>query len=357
MKQHSLIYKAILLSVALISGSASAGFFIDTEVRKPAGKPILDESKLGLHETKINENDFLKPNNIRVEMPPLRLLDQPITPIEKRYPRLKPNYGILNSETNNKPTNEELDFSEKPALPYGYVSGWADKVPLSVALSQIVPSDWELKVQGVNLNKLVSWTSDGEKWKEVLLTLVEKNELSVVFEDLEKRLHLKSEETLTKKEQQNQSLAQKALNKNELNKNEKEHLEDFSTEPSLEIKADYTKVKTKPFKITEEPKVWHLDSEMTLRENVKRWAEIAGWNPPIWDAVDYPVYGDVTFTGEFTAADGPLATLIEAYKNSKQPLKIKLTTKDRVISVSNKNYAPVNIGSSSARELAVEAFR
>lgn len=352
MKQRSLIYKAILLATISISSSVSADFVIDAEVQKPVEKPVLENSNPEF--TEIKPNDFLQEEPLKVEMPPLRLVAPPVASIEEKSPQAKLTPDVVKAEIQHELVKEEFEPS-KPVLPYGYVSGWAENVPLSVALSQIVPSDWELKVQDVNLNKSVSWNSDGEKWKDVLLRLVDKNELSVVFEDSNKKLHLKAKEILVKKPEISEKslLSEKVLEEPKKLENEKVEMK----EVSLEVKKLPAVDEAKTSPVLEEPRVWVLDSRMTLKENVTKWAKDAGWNPPIWDAVDYPVYGDVTFTGEFAAPDGPLATLIEAYKNSKQPLKIRLTTKDRVISVSNKNYVPVNIDPSSARELAPEAFK
>jgi type IV pili sensor histidine kinase/response regulator len=80
---------------------------------------------------------------------------------------------------------------------------------------------------------------------------------------------------------------------------------------------------------------WALDSSLTLRENVESWAKKAGWTV-VWDAVDYPVFAQASFTGDFTAENGPLAQLFAGYANSDQPLLVRLTSRDRVVYVRNR---------------------
>lgn len=55
-------------------------------------------------------------------------------------------------------------------MPSGVVEGFADNVPLSVALRQIVPQTHGFSVdQGVDMNRLVSWRG-GQNWQQVLET-------------------------------------------------------------------------------------------------------------------------------------------------------------------------------------------
>jgi hypothetical protein len=48
------------------------------------------------------------------------------------------------------------------------------------------------------------------------------------------------------------------------------------------------------------PKLWMLDKQMTLRENVDNWSRIAGWKPAEWEATNYyQVVSTTTVKGDF----------------------------------------------------------
>lgn len=80
---------------------------------------------------------------------------------------------------------------------------------------------------------------------------------------------------------------------------------------------------------------WTLDPSLTLQENVRAWAQKAGWTV-VWDAVDYPVFAKTSFQGDFSASTGPLAQVFAGYADSDQPLLVRLTSRDRVVYVRNR---------------------
>ena len=102
---------------------------------------------------------------------------------------------------------------------------------------------------------------------------------------------------------------------------------------------------------------WVLSPKLTLRQNVENWAKTAGMNAVVWDAVDYEVVAPATFSGAFASPEGPLAQLIRAYENSDQPLQVRLSLRDRVVYVSNRNYQPTLVDPNTPAEIVPDLFR
>jgi len=103
-------------------------------------------------------------------------------------------------------------------------------------------------------------------------------------------------------------------------------------------------VEQKPY-VDQMRQMWQLDPSLTLRENVEAWTKKAGWNKVVWLAVDYPVIAPASFEGHFASQTGPLAQVISAYENSDQPLVARLSVKDKVVEIRNKNFLQTNVTS------------
>jgi hypothetical protein len=100
---------------------------------------------------------------------------------------------------------------------------------------------------------------------------------------------------------------------------------------------------------------WPMSSSLSLKENVAVWAKKAGVTL-VWTGSDYPVVGNPVFHGAFAAPDGPLATIVRGYANSKQPLVFDLTTMDNVLHVHNKYAQRAIVPDTSPSELSPQLY-
>lgn len=217
--------------------------------------------------------------------------------------------------------------------------GWADGVPVSVALHQVVPSDFAIHDERVAAGQTVSW-SGGRPWNNVLETVARNGHLNITIRWDEK--------TVTVVPGSQAALV--SVNPTQT-----------TTQTTTTVMVTHQSPMSHPVYIQPAPVVapiqtWALDPSKSLRENVEAWVKKAGWNKLVWDGADYRVVAPATFTGQFDAPDGPLSRLIDGYADSDQPLLVKLTTMDRVVHVSNKGYQPVQVESVSAATLAPEVL-
>lgn len=202
-------------------------------------------------------------------------------------------------------------------------AGWAKDLPLDIALKEIIPTDFVLKTNGVNLNKTVSWT-ENLPWNIVLKTLANTG-------DFVANINWDLKEV---------SLAPRSLTA----------VNDISTkQPQRLVSSPAFVPAVKP--LTPPVETWVLDSTLSLRQNIENWGKKAGWTV-IWEGADYPIVAKATFTGDFASPDGPLAKLIAAYDNSEKPLVAELTTLDKVVNIQNKKNKSVQVLQTSPQTLA-----
>lgn len=192
------------------------------------------------------------------------------------------------------------------------VQGWADQVPLEMALSQVIPSDWSIQSRGLNLKDNISWRGD-RPWVEVLSDLTRQGRFNanVVWD-------------------------RKVVVVFPVGALEGTAIRPIASAPASSNAPVVQAVQLPP--APPAVRSWKMDPSKTLRGNIEAWVKQAGWNTLVWEAADYPIVAPATLEGEFTSPTGPLAKLIEAYRDSDQPLEVKLSTMDKVVHVTNKNY-------------------
>lgn len=84
--------------------------------------------------------------------------------------------------------------------------------------------------------------------------------------------------------------------------------------------------------------ILELSPERSLRENLRIWANQAGWTL-VWNAtvgnkvVDYPVDTLVEFKGDAVGINGAMARVISAYSDAEYPLEIEFFRGNQVIEV------------------------
>ena len=220
-------------------------------------------------------------------------------------------------------------------------AGWAKDMPLSLAIRQVVPSDFEVKENGVSLTKHASWSGD-RPWDQTLETLSQQGDFVSHIDWSKKQVSLAPRLPATA-------------------------VAHVAPAPVKIAPAVAAPVKPKPSALTISETVspqfvaatrpiappaaqWVLSPSMTLRENVESWAKKAGWSV-VWEAADYPIIASANFSGDFASAEGPLAKLIGAYESSDQPLIANLTTMDRVVYVKNKFHERTQVVPTSPIEM------
>lgn len=242
-------------------------------------------------------------------------------------------------------------------------AGWAKDMPLSLAVRQVIPSDFSVNENGVPLSQLVSWSGD-LSWPVVL------DELSRHGNFISHIDWNKKEVSLAPAFVSRQSLSarptQEPVEKPMViaDTSHKDNSPSIST--GVYSKDDVSTLSTRVIRSTDVVSTqttvvsshnsWTLDPKMTLRQNIEKWAEKVGWHV-VWEAADYPIIAPASFTGEFASPTGPLARLIAAYERSDQPLVAKLTTMDKVVYVRNKYYENTEVVPTSSLELSSELFQ
>lgn len=235
-------------------------------------------------------------------------------------------------------------------------AGWAKDLPLSLALRQVVPPDFEIKENGVSLDRNVSWDGD-RPWDQVLNSLANTGDFLAHIDWAQKEVSL-APRLVGAVRPQSPAPA-------------------VASQPSQPVQpvvaAPVAAAKPAPFGTTsvtiseraptpsntfvaaQRPiappaATWTLEPSMTLRENVEQWAKKAGWTV-IWEGADYPIAAKANFTGDFASTEGPLAHLIAAYETSDQPLVANLTTMDKVVFVKNKYHENTQVVQTSPQAI------
>lgn len=190
------------------------------------------------------------------------------------------------------------------------VRGWADQVPLEMALSQVIPGDWSIQARGVDMKRLISWRGN-KPWVEVLsdMTRLGNFNANVVWDRKVVVVFPPGA------------------------------LDGTALAPLPSNAPVSTAIVVPPSMPVVAPSMtWKIDPRLTLRGNIEAWTKQAGWNAVVWEAADYPIVAPAVLDGDFASPNGPLAKLIDAYRDSDQPLQVKLSTMDKVVHVTNKNF-------------------
>ena len=161
-------------------------------------------------------------------------------------------------------------------------------IPLFVAVESIVPDvgTWMVHYDHDMHNLDMTW-SGGDTWEGVLNTMAMQNDIFVEINSAERVIGLGKSANIAK------HLAKKV------------------------------------------PTVWRVDVKKSLRENMKDWAEKAGWTLS-WDKdlmIDYPVEHQGVFTGEFVGEGGAVSSLLSTYRNADVPLKVQFYKRNKVVRV------------------------
>lgn len=223
-------------------------------------------------------------------------------------------------------------------MPGPALGGWAKDVPLSLAMEQVLPSGWTLEVNGVDMDKSVSWRG-GRSWHAIVGDLAYGHRFDARVDWVKQQVTLGPAGSLAPSVAGSVAPVTK---------------EEATPAPAVVTVPVVPVVKPAPPVVPVVP-TWTLDPKKTLRENIDAWGQKAGWHV-VWEGADYPVYAPASFTGAFDSEEGPVATVISAYDDSDQPLLARLHRRDRVIHVSNRGYVPTTVVPTAPSEIAPSSF-
>ena len=166
-----------------------------------------------------------------------------------------------------------------------FVEGFANDIPLELALQQIVPQDWVLLfTDDVRKNELVSWHG-GMPWAKVLKQLADNNSLN--FE-----IHTTTNRILIEK--------------------------DKGSLGSVTFKTGVNDSK----KFTMESKVWRLERGQYLSQALRDWAQSVGWDVEWSLDKDFIVEQPIQYSGSLINA---VKDLIKSYRNQRVMLRVQAT--------------------------------
>lgn len=239
-------------------------------------------------------------------------------------------------------------------VPSPKLEGWANQVPLFIAFQQVLPEGWTANYDGVDLNKVVSW-SGGKPWPSVLSRIGSVYGFSSKIDWDKKVVSVSSAPSalIAPVVEEPKAIAPPVV------------IETTTTVKAVEtavIRKEVEKapevsapVIIKPVEVVG-PKMHTLIAGKSLRENIEIWAQNDGWTV-VWEGADYPIVAKASFSGEFQDEGGPIDVVISAYDSSDQPLLAVVKLRDRVIHVTNRNYNNPSILPSSPAEVAPDSFK
>ncbi len=255
--------------------------------------------------------------------------DTNVSPASVRGPQAPANSGPVSYSDVNRIIETG---GPRPAGSQDPLKGWADSVPLDLALTQVVPSGWSIYADNVDGSKLLSWSGD-RPWTQVLGDLAYRGGFGANVQWDKRRV------VLYRPGQPAPSDA--GLVSARVIRGKAIDSAPASSVVASQVQAPVAAVvvQPRPAPVVSTQK-WLIDPRLSLKQNVEAWTRQAGWKAVVWEAADYEMVAPAVFEGDFASQDGPLAKLIRAYSKSDQPLQVELSTMDMVVHVTNKNYQP-----------------
>ncbi|MGD1524388.1 toxin co-regulated pilus biosynthesis Q family protein [Vibrio owensii] len=179
--------------------------------------------------------------------------------------------------------------SESKVNPFAY----GKNVPLFIAFDKIVPQDerWFVHIDDGLENSVVNWEG-GDSWESVLKTIGEQNGLHVIVNTEERAIGVSKSEKIA-------------------------------------------------FNLAKEiPQVWRLEKGLSLRKNIDKWAQKAGWSLE-WDKdldVDYVIEHGAVLTGQFVGSDGVVAKILASMEDREVPLKARFYKNNNVLLIKQAGF-------------------
>jgi len=184
------------------------------------------------------------------------------------------------------------------------IQGFANNVPLAVALRQILPPEYGFSVaQDVQLNTLVSWQG-GRPWRQILEDMLRGKGLG-----MREQGKMVSIVKLSKEEQSKQGVAPSYLPQNAPAAGVVSESAPSSASPHF-LPAQPVPITTQQnlvYQNAPSPQIaavdsWSANRGDTLRKVLESWSRKAGVDLSWQAEYDYPVHASITLTGTFEEA-------------------------------------------------------
>lgn len=219
--------------------------------------------------------------------------------------------------------------------------GWANDIGLGIALKQITPAGWKAKKLGtVNLEQPVSWKGD-KPWVDVLGDMSRTYGFKAVVDWNTREVTVSNSGSVP-----SSSLVSSSTTTPTGGFFSGSTKNTSITTTKIGSPVNNSVISYQPVSVSQ---TWLFSKDKTLRENIESWARQAGWVVS-WDAPDYKNIADITLSGAIDAPDGPIARVISAYKDAKEPLVVKISTGNKVIRVESKTYRQETVVGQSMNE-------
>lgn len=220
------------------------------------------------------------------------------------------------------------------------IKGRGNNLPLFTVLQQIIPQNWQVdKAIDLNLNQQVSWVG-GDQWYKILTRVAEDANLLIDINWDQKKVIIAKN-----------IYSQSSMIKTNIVKDIKTTNDNKIKEvPKVETTQILKQPKYQNYGNNSQSQTWELKSDKTLKENLDEWAKKIGWVLS-WDAPDYKIVNNVTLYGALDDPEGPIARVVNSYKDAKQPLRAKINRGNKVIRIESRNYEQESVVQKSAQEL------
>jgi Toxin co-regulated pilus biosynthesis protein Q len=205
------------------------------------------------------------------------------------------------------------------------LKGFANELPLLTVMKQITPNGWIVKKSDTEDNKLdvkksISWHG-GKSWLETLTEISENYNINTVVDWNKKTITLSNVTIEKDKEPTKKGLfvlegseppkivKDVAVGSSEQNQDAVKEVTENKV-VAEKVEPTKTEVATQPAA----PVIpsWVLEPSLSLRDNVEKWANSAGYRL-VWTGEDYGVGQGHTIMGEFDAENGPIKQLSVDY--------------------------------------------
>ncbi len=209
---------------------------------------------------------------------------------------ISPNGPVMGVAVSDRDTNSGQSVSRVEGMVAAeadnnaYALGFGNNVPLSIAVDQIVPDGcWKINIDDDLGDREVSWAG-GKAWDQVLTESVKSAGLKIKINEAGCIIGIGNSLIIA------------------------------------EAMASSTSM------------VWHLKTDLSLSENLKVWAQRAGWKLQ-WDmSVDYPIEHSATLIGSFDGESGVFSRVIDSFVNANASIKAVLHESNRVIQIVEGGY-------------------
>lgn len=232
-----------------------------------------------------------------------------------------PFYSFAGGELTQVGEPKNKTFNQAP------LKGFANELPLLTVMKQITPNGWVVKKSDTEDNKLdtkksISWQG-GKSWVDTLADISENYNINTVVDWNKKVITLSNAVTKPKEPEKKALFVLEGTEPPKIVKDVAVGSSEQATDTVKEVVASEktSADKVEPVKVEvatqvvappPPPPTWTLDTTLSLKDNVEKWASTAGYRL-VWTGEDYSVGQSHTMVGEFDSENGPIKQLSVDY--------------------------------------------